>query len=949
MDRQGLFAGIDSAHPDAHRALPGRHLPVRCVLFREPDEAAIRMTFISYSQNFEDVLLRRALAHVDRGFYVDVGANDPEIDSVTKCFYDAGWSGINVEPVRDWHERLVAARTRDLNLLVFATDRSGAQSFYEVEGTGLSTFDAATAARHAARGFRIHERIVETATLDAIFERHGVTEVHFLKIDVEGAEKSVLEGIGFEKVRPWIVVVEATEPLGQASTHDAWESMLLGARYRFVYFDGLNRFYVAEEHRELEAHFRVPPNVTDDFVPRNVVFLEEKLRAVDDEARWRTDVGIGRLEQLRSQLDAIRHEGSRLEAECRGVERQLRSEKKERVRLQSDLAVLEERRRELARRFEAVERAASELDHVLRTPTAIRAIGLGAQNGLLDRSSVALRKRLRKARRYLQKHPNAPASMTSAIGWLDAASRALPEGLARPVLVAPPSSATSEPLGSVWLSPTLGAQVELRRRLRKMRKFVADRRGVTATLPGVSAFLDGVTRLLPVDVGEQIPASALAEVAELKDALAFGRASDTWRASARGTGALHRTAPSVLVLSTYPCERPRHGGQVRLANMLEAYRQGGFHVRSLAVYEPETFGDADVGAYDEPFPVDSPFRTYRGRFVPLITDLLAGHFAAADDGGYGRIRAKLDGRVDVIHLEQPWLLPLARRLLAEHPGTRGATVVYGSQNIEIDLKKAIFDNYGVRDVDDVLREIEELEGEAARWSDLTLAVTEADRARLVALGAGRTLLAANGIRPWHAGDDVLARWRAQLPSVPWLLYVASAHPPNFQGFLPSIGESLACIPPDSRLVIAGSVGPHIEQILSKSRWRDINMSRIRVLGVLGDEDLAAVKTLAHGYVLPLLDGGGSNIKTAEALYSGKHVIATSVSLRGYEAFRGAPGVHIADEPRAFRAGIREVLSSPEPVLSWADELARDGLSWERCLANVPNGVRDLLRTRELPR
>ncbi len=40
------------------------------------------MTFISYAQNFEDVILRRALQGVDKGFYMDVEAWLPDQDSV---------------------------------------------------------------------------------------------------------------------------------------------------------------------------------------------------------------------------------------------------------------------------------------------------------------------------------------------------------------------------------------------------------------------------------------------------------------------------------------------------------------------------------------------------------------------------------------------------------------------------------------------------------------------------------------------------------------------------------------------------------------------------------------------------------------------------------------------------------------------------------------------------
>jgi hypothetical protein len=52
----------------------------------------------SYAQNFEDVMLWRALGHIENGFYIDVGAQDPIVDSVSLAFYEHGWRGIHVEP-----------------------------------------------------------------------------------------------------------------------------------------------------------------------------------------------------------------------------------------------------------------------------------------------------------------------------------------------------------------------------------------------------------------------------------------------------------------------------------------------------------------------------------------------------------------------------------------------------------------------------------------------------------------------------------------------------------------------------------------------------------------------------------------------------------------------------------------------------------------------------------
>lgn len=238
------------------------------------------MTNVSYAQNYEDVMLLRALSGVQRGFYIDVGAQDPTIDSVTKMFYERGWHGINIEPVSHWFERLLTDRPHDINLQLAVSDVPGQLHLFEVEDSGLSTTDPEFAQRHAQAGFRIRESDVGCVTLDHICEVHGVSDVHFLKIDCEGAEAAALRGISLNRVRPWIILLEATEPNSQKPAYAEWEPLLTQRGYRFAYADGLNRFYVADEHAALLGAFAYPPNVFDKFVLANEVAAHDHLREV---------------------------------------------------------------------------------------------------------------------------------------------------------------------------------------------------------------------------------------------------------------------------------------------------------------------------------------------------------------------------------------------------------------------------------------------------------------------------------------------------------------------------------------------------------------------------------------------------------------------------------------------------------------------------------------------
>ena len=126
---------------------------------------------VSYSQNAEDVRLWRVFRHVENGFYVDVGAADPNVDSVTRLFYEHGWSGINIEP-SPCFETLSEARTRDVNLRVAIGESEGSVPFFlTYPYLGMSTCDSVdTRGRSRMRSNGSRRATVPQRRLESILE-----------------------------------------------------------------------------------------------------------------------------------------------------------------------------------------------------------------------------------------------------------------------------------------------------------------------------------------------------------------------------------------------------------------------------------------------------------------------------------------------------------------------------------------------------------------------------------------------------------------------------------------------------------------------------------------------------------------------------------------------------------------------------------------------------------
>jgi glycosyltransferase involved in cell wall biosynthesis len=385
-----------------------------------------------------------------------------------------------------------------------------------------------------------------------------------------------------------------------------------------------------------------------------------------------------------------------------------------------------------------------------------------------------------------------------------------------------------------------------------------------------------------------------------------------------------------LLLGTYPIERPVHGGQRRAAEIRAVYRDTGAECLYLAVYPRGRFSGEP--ASDRNF-------VYKHRRIgwceptAYSEDIFSGLYGAADSDCRSWLMRHLRRfQPTHVHLEQPFMWPTVKRLREEC----GAdwSIVYSSQNIEAPLKRRTLKECGATP-DYIERAgvlVENIERELTRCADLVVCASDHEKSYYEHLGALEIIVCRNGAGRSPRFEPGMESRTAQ-DSDPYFLTVGSGHLPNSKGFADlMLDPALFFLPPRRSLVVAGGMSGLLELDPRFAAYRRSNLRRAEVRGVISDDELDALKARAHGFLLPLRDGGGTNLKTAEAIISGRWVVATSVAMRGFPEFLDEPGILVEDDSRSFRRTVRELLREPGLRLDDAAWRKRDLVSWGNSLA-----------------
>ncbi len=385
----------------------------------------------------------------------------------------------------------------------------------------------------------------------------------------------------------------------------------------------------------------------------------------------------------------------------------------------------------------------------------------------------------------------------------------------------------------------------------------------------------------------------------------------------------------LLQISTYPTLKPRHGGQRRAHQIGRALERAGHEIRRIAAYDFAGY----AGQPSEPA-IDL------GRMPPPTHPsawLFEGARSLAQDAKELDAFHRLCETVDAIVLEEVWLWPAVRTLPSVRSGYM--PVIYSSHNIEAPVFARSMRGFGHPRAEAYGAEITGMEAELARVAAGVSAVTEADAVELRRLGACRAVVAPNGVEARRRSHLLGALPEALARETRFLLFVASAHPPNASGVPDLFMATLETLRPLERLVVAGGVCHLLHDWLREGPMH-FARGRLMLMGELSDFCLDGLFANASGIVLPLRDGGGSNLKTAEALYSGLPMVATSTAMRGFEDYVGDPGVLIADDPADFAAAVRRILDAPPPCRMPGPRL--DRLLWDTTLRPLVTLVDEVL-------
>jgi FkbM family methyltransferase len=217
----------------------------RAVVPSHPVQSASEIEFFKerygpdrFSEREEEWLIRDYFQDRRGGVFVDVGAN--HYRDASKTYYlesQLGWSGLAIEPQREFGPDYARHRPRTTFLPFFVSDVSNATAKLHLVHTSSTVASAneAFVKRFTPTGKVDEVREVPTITLTDLLDAHRITNVDFLNIDIELHEPQALSGFDVARFKPSLVCIEGLlQVRQQILDYFARNGYVLVGRYMWV-------------------------------------------------------------------------------------------------------------------------------------------------------------------------------------------------------------------------------------------------------------------------------------------------------------------------------------------------------------------------------------------------------------------------------------------------------------------------------------------------------------------------------------------------------------------------------------------------------------------------------------------------------------------------------------------------------------------------------------------
>ena len=385
----------------------------------------------------------------------------------------------------------------------------------------------------------------------------------------------------------------------------------------------------------------------------------------------------------------------------------------------------------------------------------------------------------------------------------------------------------------------------------------------------------------------------------------------------------------ILQLTTYPIENPDHGGKLRCHNIRKVLRKD-FEVETLSfdVQEQESINDLSITLNQSE-----------------LNDIV-GHYYFFDWGinNYLAKKESLKKTIfknvqtyafDIVIVEQGFLWPVVKEMIEEGVLKENIFIIYSSHNIEYQMKEEIYqDTFSGQELINYVHKVKELEHDMIKSSDLIFAVSQNDVDYIKNIvPQTNVFLYRNG----HNGiEDIslIDKWKDKFTGSKrnWV-YIASWHGPNINGLYKLIENGLLELDSNEvTLWVLGSVGPGL--IHEHNIKLDEN-SPLKIIGATSSEDIDSAISASTGIVLPIWEGGGSNLKTAQALLSNKKIIAATFAFRGFENFLNESGLFVSENASEL---IKEMSTSENLNQNIERKSSVNDLKWDNLLSSLTTAI-----------